>query len=440
MKLRTIKNLAVFAAVLMVVSLLPMTALADTQNESEAAPGQTQMNNSSEAFSLQEQDRIRTQDRVNIQEARNEYNNLTYEFQMVKRQQARGEFTTEEMIDASKVYLNSTIDYMVLRLESIKDEGDYPEDVNETIDSYIDELELARVIVEEAETRKELADAMRDIKKLWMDAIKDIQNFTIVKVEEKLENHIANTDRISERLQNEIREMEQNGEDVEDLQEMLAGYNELRAEAGSLLEEGDVDEAIEKSREANERLRELHREMKQFRNGFVNMAGEGPLNAEGDGTIVLSGQLEVSISATNAMLVIKDLAGDSYIDIIGTYDLVNEERAQDGEHALVYHDFTGDAIINGSMLTIMVRGEDMTVFAEGDGTASLSGEGSYRIGEGAEAFVTEFAGEVSEAENVDDEGIVEEEEEEMSADFGTENVKGADVSGQNDEGNRPQEE
>ncbi|UGV41344.1 hypothetical protein J7W08_03345 [Methanococcoides orientis] len=436
MKLGTIKGFAIIATVLMMVSLLPITALADTVNGFEAAPGKMQMNNSNETFGLQEQDRLRTQDRINIQEAKKEYNNLTYEFQMVKRQQVRGELTSEEMIDASKVYLNGTIDYMVLRLENIRDEGDYPEDVNETINSYIGEFELARVVVEEAETRKELSDAMRDIKKLWMDAIKDIRDFTSVKVGEKLENHIANTNRISERLQNEIREMEQNGEDVEDLQEMLTEYNELIAEAESLQEKGDVEEAIKKSREANERLRELLREMKQFRKGFVNMAGEGPLNAEGDGTIVLSGQLNATISATDAMLVVKDLARDLYIDVTGTYELVNEERAEDGYHAFVYHNFTGDAIIKGSRLTIMIRGEDITVFAEGDGSASLSGEGSYRIGEGAEAFVTEFAGEVSEAEEVNDEGV----EEEISADLGTEGVKGADTSGQNDESNKPQED
>ncbi|KGK97707.1 hypothetical protein LI82_07965 [Methanococcoides methylutens] len=420
MKRGMMKGFATVAAVLMVVSLLPMTALADTGNGFEDAPGQMKMNATGETVGIQDQDRLRT----NYQEAKNDYNRMTSNFQTMKSQQARGLIESEDYFVASQDYLNETINLMIQRLELYEVESQN-DDVNETIDDYIGQLELIRVDVEGAETREELSDALKEIRELWKDAIEDMRSFNEMKVGERLDDHIGNTNRISERLQNEIREMEQNGEDVEPLQNMLNEYNNLMAGAESLQEDGEIGDAIKATKEANEQLRKLLQEMKQLREGFVNMAGEGPFNAEGDGTIVLSGQLNVTISATDAMLVIKDLAGDAEIDIKGEYDLVNEE-ANDGCCAFVYDNFTGDATINGSRITIMIRGEDMTVFAEGSGSASLSGEGSYQIGEGAKVFVTEFA---------EDEG----ENEEETDDLGTKGMEGADTPSQNGNGNKPQE-
>ncbi|WP_135612879.1 hypothetical protein [Methanococcoides sp. AM1] len=431
MKRGTMKSFAIIAAVLMVVSLLPISALATNGDGFETAPGQLKKNLTDGDFDpVQDRDRSRT----NFQEAKNDYNKMTSEFQNVKSQQARGQLTSEEMINTSRDYLNGTIDYMIIRLDDIKQEKQN-DDVNTTIDGYITELEDIRKDVEDAETRKDLSDALKDIRKVWKDAIKDIRDFTALRVGEQLDDHIANSNRISERLQNEIKEMEQNGQDVGNLQEMLDEYNELIAEAESLQEAGETEDAIDKTKEANEKLRELLQEMKQSRRGFVNMAGEGALNADGDGTIVLSGQLNVTINATDAMLVIKDLAGDADINVTGEYDLVNEERAEKGNRALVYHDFTGDAIINGSRLTIMVRGEDMTVFAEGSGSASLSGEGSYQIGEGGEATVMEFAGEAAEAEDVDEVDEESEDEEEELNEEEEEEAEEEDEDEDNSDGN-----
>lgn len=402
MKRGMMKGFAIIAAVLMVVSLLPMTALANNGNGFENAPGQ--MKKTGEMVGIQDQHR------KNIQDAKNDYNNMTSEFQMIKRQQARGNLTTEEMINASKDYLNGTIDYMVLRLENIRDEGDYSEDVNDTIDAYIDNFTAIKEDVEAAETRKDLLDALQDIRKLWKDAIKDIRKITTEKVSEGVENHIAKSNSISNRLQTEISQLEDEEEKAE-LEELLEEYNAKIALAESLLESGDIRGAIDATQDANDILREILDEMKESRDGYVSMTGEGALNAEGNGTIVLSGQFNVTISATDAMLVIKDLAGDADINVDGaSYDIVNEEI--DGCCAYIYDNFTGEALINGTRLTVMVSGEDLTVFAEGTGSASLSGEGTYQVGEGDEM---EFA-------------AVEDDEEvtatNTSADAGTENVDG----------------
>ncbi|SES68338.1 hypothetical protein SAMN04488587_0562 [Methanococcoides vulcani] len=433
MKRGTMKGFAIIAAVLMVVSLLPMTALADNGNGFENAPGQMKKNATGETVGLQDQDRIRTQDRTNIQDAKNDYNKMTSEFQMIKRNQARGQLTTDQMVNESKDYLNGTIDYMVLRLENIKDEAEYTPEVNATINAYIAELEDIRTDVEEAETRKDLSDAMKDIRKLWKDAIKDIRKSTREKVNDGLENYLEKSDDVSERLQEEVDQME-DGEEAAELQELLDEYNTLIAEAKALLEEGNLEDAIDKTKDANEVLKEILGDMKESRDGYVSMTGEGALNAKGDGTIVLSGQLNVTINATDAMLVIKHLAGDAEIDVTGAeYDLVNEET-EDGCCAYVYDNFTGDALINGTRLTVMVSGEDLTVFAEGTGSASLSGEGTYQVGEGDEAVEMEFASEDVEMqteESDDDENGADDD----TADDGNNTDNNSTVDGNNTDNN-----
>ncbi|WP_210409241.1 hypothetical protein [Methanococcoides sp. NM1] len=436
MKRGTMKGFAIIAAVLMVVSLLPMTALANNGNGFEDAPGQMKKNATGETVGVQDQDRLRTnyqEAKNDIQAAKNDYNNMTSEFQMIKRNQARGDINESVMINNSKDYLNGTIDYMVLRLENIKDEGEYTPEVNATIDAYIAELEDIRTDVEEAETRKDLSDATKDIRKLWKDAIKDIRKSTREKVNDGLENYLEKSDDVSERLQEEVDQME-DGEEAAELQELLDEYNTLIAEAKALLEEGNLEDAIDKTKDANEVLKEILGDMKESRDGYVSMTGEGALNAKGDGTIVLSGQLNVTISATDAMLVIKDLAGDAEIDVNGAEsDLVNEET-KDGCCAYVYDNFTGDALINGTRLTVMVSGEDLTVFAEGTGSASLSGEGTYQVGEGDEAVEMEFASEDVEMqteESDDDENGADDD----TADDGNNTDNNSTVDGNNTDNN-----
>ncbi|WP_440953620.1 hypothetical protein [Methanococcoides sp. FTZ1] len=391
MKRGTMKGFAIIAAVLMVVSILPMTALANNGNEN--APGQ--MKKTGELVGIQDRDRIQ-ESRDDIQAAKNDYNNMTSEFQMIKRDYAKGVINESDMIDRSKEYLNDTVDYMIIRLETIRDEGDYSEDVNTTINDYIDSfIEIQEIQIADADSKKELSDALKDIRKLWKDAIKDIRKSTRDRVGDGLETYLEKSDDVSDRLQDEVDQVEDE-EEAAELQELLDEYNRLIAEAKALLEEGNLEDAIDKTKEANEVLREILDNMKESRDGYVNMTGEGALNAEGDGTIVLSGQFNVTINATDAMLVIKDLAGDAEIDVSGaSYDVVNQQT-EDGYRADVYENFTGDALINGTRLTVMVSGEDLTVFAEGTGSASLSGEGTYQVGAGE---VMQFA-EVEDNEEV----------------------------------------
>ncbi|NOQ48982.1 MAG: hypothetical protein GQ576_07630, partial [Methanococcoides sp.] len=86
----------------------------------------------------------------------------------------------------------------------------------------------------------------------------------------------------------------------------------------------------------------------------------------------------------------------------------------DGSYAFVYHNFTGEAKIEGSRLTVMVRGEDITIKAEGTGSTSLSGEGSYKIEKDDESTELEWAApKISDNDEDDDDDSADEEENEL---------------------------
>ncbi|ABE52014.1 hypothetical protein [Methanococcoides burtonii] len=450
MKNKTMKGFALIGAILMIFSLLPATALAANHGDNGVGVMDTDrirlQEHKDENITpelIQEMEMKNNRARSKVQLSKAGYEELRGNFQNAKALQAKGQLNTTEALDAAKEYLTGTIEYMVTRLETIKEDGSYSEDVNATIDTYINRLEAQKDDVAAADTRKDLSETTRDIRKIWSDAQKDLNKMRAQKINSGLVNYLEKTDGVSERLQNEINSLTEEGEDTEELQEMLDDYNALIEEAKQTHESareayqnGDEDageqlrKSISMTNEANIKLRALIQEMKGFRHGYVTLAGEGLIDAEGNGTIVLSGELEVEFTATNAMIVIKDLAGDAEIDLKGDYEQVNEDRIGDGSYALVYHNFTGEAKIEGSRLTVMVRGEDITIKAEGTGSTSLSGEGFYKIEKDDESTELEWAAPKMSEE--DDEDSADEEEDEFE-DNGTEEMDDDDLNGDTDE-------
>jgi len=321
MKNKTMKGFALIGAILMILSLLPVTAFAANQGNNGVGPIDADRiklqehkdekitpkfaaNQGDNGVGVTDADRIRLQEhkdenitpemiqekemknnraRSKVQLSKAGYDELRGNFQNAKALQAKGELNATEALDAAKEYLTGTIDYMVTRLETIKDEGSYNEGVNATIDTYIDRLEAQKDDVAAADTRKDLSEATKDIRKIWSDAQKDLNRMRAQRINSGLVNYLEKTDGVSER----------------DLQEMLDDYNALIEEAKQAHErareayqngEEDAGEQLRKSirltNEANTKLRALVQEMKGFRQGYVTLAGEGLIDAEGDGTIV----------------------------------------------------------------------------------------------------------------------------------------------------------
>ena len=442
------KVFAYLAVVLMLVSILPAGALATRNDDRSVTPRSLDLTSNDTVQNETndwKRDRVNTTDyalntprvksakpiRATIQSdaakyitpkekmenARNEYADSKKVFQDLKIKVNNGKISadSDDAINATRAYVNNSIQVMIRHLETIKENtGDSDKSI---IDGYIEQLNLQQEKIESAQTRQEFAEAAKEVRKIWNDAQKRAKYIAGKTVDNRLNNYLVKSDAIALRIESEIKRISEAGENVEELEEMLAKYNELIGQAKENQElaretirnrngddEGSIDdanrymrEATRNIQEANKVLKELFDELKSHRRGgSVSLDGAGTLTTEGSGTAVFSGDLNMTISATNAKLVIKDLAGDAEIIIDGEYTKVNDdddseageegdagdeedEADDDNNRALVYHDFTGTTHITGSRLTVMIHGDDLTITAEGEGSSILSGRGSYNV-------------------------------------------------------------
>ena len=371
---------------------------------------------------------------------RSDYSDAKKDFQelRIKIKNKDTSANSEEVIEATRAYMNRTIEYMITHLETVQENVDNSDresadEVSETIDGYIEQLQQQHDNLESAQTRQEFAEIAKEVRSIWKDAEKRAKYFAGKSVDKRLDNYLAKSDALALRIKGEIDRLNETGENVEDLEEMLGEYNELIEEAklnqelareairNRNVDDDDDDsvddankymrEATRNIQEANKVLKEIFDELKSHRRGgSVSLDGAGTLTTEGSGTAVFSGNLTIDINATDAKLVIKDLAGDAEIIITGDYTKVNDddddedEEDDDDNRALVYHDFTGTAHITGSRLTVMVHGDDLSITAEGEGSSILSGRGSYNVEKaGVSSDEMKWAGDDDDDENeVDD--------------------------------------
>ncbi|SFM58181.1 hypothetical protein [Methanolobus profundi] len=453
MKKLGMRIFACFVVLVMLMSILPTGALAVSDNSKNYGEKTISGSNGNGNIADDDQDddssdeeeedyedddttadKIRDRDRDMLNATgdatrkRSESRNSESDYQTVKTNFANiksknPNLDTEEAINSTKDYLIGTIDYMI--------------DLLDEDNEYIDDLEDERDNVEDATTREELADSAKNIKEIWNDARKDRVTASSKAIDNKINAVLKTSENLVVRLENEIATMKENGEDVEDLEEMLDEYKELIDDAkenqeqarntymngngnnGENIREANryIVKAGEDIKDANAILRKMLQELKQEREGVVVLTGAGTLNAEGNGTAVISGNVSIEIETDEyAKLVIKDLAGDAVIDTDDAdYETSNIDsgNSTDNNRAFVFINLTGEVYIEGSRLTVMVRGTDIELTAEGTGTAVLSGVGDYEIDGEEGEWASRYVDDDDESdEEVDDDTVEAEEEEE----------------------------
>jgi hypothetical protein len=114
--------------------------------------------------------------------------------------------------------------------------------------------------------------------------------------------------------------------------------------------------------------------------GFASAAnadrieGTGTLTAQGDGVAGLRGKGSVTISG-DGILWFKDHAGDA------TWSISGEGERRDFPRGWIeYVGFNGEFEAEGSKITVVLSGENISLFAEGTGKVILWGEGTYEVG------------------------------------------------------------
>ncbi|AFV23030.1 hypothetical protein Mpsy_0821 [Methanolobus psychrophilus R15] len=383
----TLKLFAYFAMALMVVSIFSTGALAASDNAQKNAVqikdrDRDMVNANENALRKQTEGLNNTTLMNRVNEKKNvKAGYLDARDNFVKLKNSDKNLASQEAIEATKEYLNSTIDYMTSSLDD---------------EEYIAQLELVKEDVAAATSRKELSESARDIRNIWKDANMQKTMSASKPVNNKLSAVIRASENMALRLENEIARLESNGEDVTELRSMLEEYRILISEAKASQLEAvnatDADEranlvrnmnmAGQKIKEANILQRDMLKNLKQHREGLVVLGVNNTFTAEGKGTAILSGDITLSFTATNAKLVIKDMAGDAVINTSdSSYESSNIDagNSSSNNRAFVFHNLTGTVTIEGSRLTVMIQSEDMSLSVDGEGTAVLSGDGSYEL-------------------------------------------------------------
>jgi hypothetical protein len=104
----------------------------------------------------------------------------------------------------------------------------------------------------------------------------------------------------------------------------------------------------------------------------IEIQGRGVLGAHGTGIAALKGAGEVQLNANRGILLVKDLAGDAEVDVVGA--------GGSGEwNGFDVYFGTGAAHIAGSDVAVIVVGTDIDLRARGEGWAFLKGHGYFFV-------------------------------------------------------------
>ncbi|MEA1944577.1 MAG: hypothetical protein U9N07_04480, partial [Euryarchaeota archaeon] len=294
--------------------------------------------------------------------------------------------TTDRMI--------GRLEFMQARIEIAEQQGYAPEGASESIDKYILRLEGKGSEIRSADTAGDFASAARDIRKTWREIRAEMLRHTKYMIAARIGTFLEKSEILSDRLDEKISDLEVQGIDTENLRSNLEDYDEkikcVREnydDAKEFFDDGNTDEArrsIHEAnvciRDANHILKEIFKELREYRTGSVVLNGTGILTAEGSGRAMIRGAIEMSLTADAGSLSVCDRASDVNITISG-----NGTRTQQ-DSTMVYTGFNGTAYINGTDVTVTIRGSGVDLMAEGKGTAVLVGNGSYSVTQNGEAI------------------------------------------------------
>ncbi len=384
MKNMGIKIFAYVAVALMLASIAPAMAIADTDNLQDKIQDRDRVNATTNASSDGASNQIRQ-----VMSTQERYEEATENFLRIKANNSA--LNTGEAIEAAKEYLNSTIDVMIESLDN---------------DEYTEKLDDEKEDIAVATTRAELVECAQDIRDIWREARDERANSTTNSINNKLTAVIRVSETMTLRLENEIARIEKNGEDVTGLQEMLGEYKAHIAEAREYQEQAmiantnrerqsqgfqNMKQAGLSIKEANAVLRNMLAELKQHREGLVTLIADETLTAQGDGTAVLSGNFVLSFNTDDAILVVKDMAGDAQVDTENAsygYSNVDAGNSDINNRAFVYHNLTGDVTVEGTLLTITLRGTGISLDVDGNGNVMFIGDGTYELNGEESTWVT----------------------------------------------------
>jgi hypothetical protein len=262
-KSRVVRYLACFTVILTLLSLLPGGSLAarDSSEHGNSNPKQymrenardsnkDKTDNMSEASSVesgakQEQKNLSAKSQNKISDYKQERRQLEEELQIHKQEyrEAKVNFfkirnriqaeeldpNSEEAINATKLYLNSSVEYMIAHLSNVKSNIEYSngkriEEIITAIDENIKLLEVEKINIANASNQKELFVEVRSIRGVWNNAEKTSLAGAGQIVSEKIGEFLEESGNLSEKLGVKVKKLKETGVNTAELETDLASY------------------------------------------------------------------------------------------------------------------------------------------------------------------------------------------------------------------------
>jgi hypothetical protein len=343
----------------------------------------------------------------NYDSARAKYQDAKEKFKeaKLKFKSAKSNLSIDELKDKTRDYLENVADYMISylellknRVESSEDKGVLPAGAVANIDAHIAQLTDIKTKIQQANTTKELIDSARELQDTWIKIDLETRYYSKIIINHKIDLFILKADNASARMDTLIQKLKDQGKDTSKLEKDASNFDTLMNETKQN-HQNDLDlfvshngfdsdgkvtsiqdakaflqqaassqkETLRKLKSATEQSGDFFREAKKLIGGKVVVKGTGKLEANGTGRAIIKGNVTVTLSG-NATLVVSNNS-DVTTDGTGT-----EETLGNGD--VKYQGF-GSATITGENISIDISGNDITLTAEGTGSAVLRGDTFY---------------------------------------------------------------
>jgi chromosome segregation ATPase len=253
-------------------------------------------------------------DQNKISDHKQEKNQLKEELQIHKQEykEAKGEFlkirnlvragkldpNSEEALNATKFYLNSSLGYMIAHLSNVKSNlaysnGNGTEEKIIDIDEKIKLLEAENANVTHASSQEELAVIVRSVRGVWNNAEKASLESAGKTVSKKIEESLERSENISVKLGAKISNLNKTGINTSDLDTKLANYSFYINSAKQNKETADViyggenvtredmqkannylRQSLSDINKANDIIKQILNELKEYRTEKGNETGD----------------------------------------------------------------------------------------------------------------------------------------------------------------------
>ncbi|MDY9928120.1 hypothetical protein [Methanosarcina sp.] len=241
-----------------------------------------------EQVQLREETQERTQLKEQLKIQKSNYQSSRKNFLAIRKQLRSGNYGEEEL-EITRVYLNSSIDYMIAHLEKVQynleqSNGNGTDTRIAAIEARISQLQEEKKAIEKAEGLEDFANATESVRGVWNNAKNRTAVETGQAAGEKIDGFVNKSGAISNKLEKEIGSLNKTGVNTTELEAKLASYNALMDSAREnneaakkiynkenatreelLKADNHLQSALNEIKEANQVLKEIFGELEQYR-------------------------------------------------------------------------------------------------------------------------------------------------------------------------------